>query len=431
MRDGAPIPTRSCVAAALAALTLSGCNPQTGERPPRGAATRDLAPPAPRPDLSPPAPPQDAAPGAADAASTPAPASTTPESMVKLYRADGMPRWMSRSRQPKGLPGYYARALRSPPALPFDGYIACKIAVSGKEWDFVPLGPDWQGLPDIRVKGPTDVVRLPDNRSGGYAGFPFVHLDAGSTLKLEIDDVDDLVADTIGVPVLSAAHGFPLEEKTKRFSVSCVGVPLDLYAAELAAVRQTVDKTMALAEAPRGPLDLRKPEATRKAIDAARDAVRELAMYVSDYTPELIALVDRLENAHARWQSELAAASDASIAAAPAPTEWHELPSARIRAVPGGTSPTFEIEARKTLRYDWRPEPHFSAFKFWLVDGRGDRRGTPMVYLGTGAKPRAALFTTSVPPGKSIQLSIPGVIDVRYVVFAEGETTYFFPAYGS
>lgn len=318
-----------------------------------------------------------------------------------------------------------------PPALPFDGYVVCKIAVSGKEWDFVPLGPAWQGLPDIRVKGPTDVARLPDNRSGGYVGFPFVHLDAGSTLKLEIDDVDDIVSDTIGVPVLSAAHGFPLEEKTKRFAVSCVGVPLDLYAAELAAARQTVDKTMALAEAPRGPLDLRKPEATRKAIDAARDAVRELAMYVSDYTPEIIALVDRLENAHARWQSELAAASDASIAAAPAPTEWHELPSARIRAVPGGTSPTFEIEAKKTLRYDFRPEPRFSAFKFWLVDGRGDRRGTPMVYLGTGGKPRAAIFTTSVAPGKRIQLSIPGVIDVSYVVFAEGETTYFFPPYGS
>lgn len=348
-------------------------------------------------------------------------APTVAQPAAPAWRA---PEWMRDVRQPKSVAKLYAKGMRGPLVEPFVGFVVCEVSVKQRRWDDVPFGSAVLNLPDLRVRGPSRVVCLPDNRTRGRVGFPDLHLDRTSTITLDLDDVDGLVDDDITQLTLSAAGGFPMRAEDDAATATCVGVPPEAYARELAGRRGAAAKAVALAEAGEVPIDLSqgRPPA---AIERGREAVRQLAMFAGPGSAEVMALVDRLEAVHAGWQRRLFAAIDASIAAAAPAGAWRELASARIRTAPGKPV-TLEIFANKPLRYDWRPG-RFDSFGLWFVDPAGERVLPNFIKLTMNGEALGP-FEVRVPRGKLFTMHFPlraqGAV---YVVAAEGKQAHYFP----
>jgi hypothetical protein len=329
-------------------------------------------------------------------------------------------------RQAASVPTFYARGLRGPLKQPFHGFVVCKVRVTGTKWDDVFLGPDSQGLPDLRVSGPTRTVLLPPDTSTGYAGFPDVQLDPGGTLRLVVTEMDDAFDDPVGALTLSTEHGFPMEAKEGPLSASCVAVPPEVYEKELEELHQKAERALDLAQPPFGAIDVTRSDASRAKIDAAREAIRRWARFAGPDSEVIRAAIDREEVLHEAWKRELFAALEARLAEAPPQAEWRELPSAKVRAE-GTVAGAIEILAKRTLSYDWRTKA-LGSIELYMLDEDGERAQPVFVKLVSFGPPVNDLSAT-IQAGQTLELDLSRGANARplAIVVVEGPRAVVLP----
>jgi hypothetical protein len=402
-----------------AVLVAAGCE-DPREDAPVSEAPEKVAPVEEAP-VEAPAPVEEApmeAPAPVEEAPVEAPAKEVPPSVPpQVVQPLGVD-WLRDTRQPRTVEALYAKGLTGQPTIPFDGYVACKVTVLTRRWDDVVFGSKVGELPDIRVIGMGRAVVLPENLTSGIVGFPGVHIEAGSRIELDIDDVDGLVNDDIEEVTLTVAGGFPLEAKVGDAEVRCVGVPAEAYAKDLAGRRAAAESAIRRVETETA--DVAQSESTHAALAAAREAVRQVAMFAGGEEVQALAL--RLARAQAAWKVRLFAALDASIAANS--EGWRSLASVKIRAAPGQPG-AFEILAEKPLRYEWAAR-RLGSLRLWYIDEEGQREVPTFPALTVDGE-RLDAFNEHVPGGKTVVLGAPtGVSRVAYVGFAERKQAHYF-----
>ncbi len=306
-------------------------------------------------------------------------------------------------RQPLGMATFYARGTKGPLSGPFHGFVVCKVRVIGVDWDDVLLGPDSQGLPDLRVRGPTRTIMLPPDTSTGYAGFPDVKLEPAGSLRLVVDEMDAAVNDEVGTLTLVAERGFPMEAKEGPLSASCVGVPEEVYAKDARDLATRAAQAIDAAQPPFADIEVERSDASHRKIDAAREAIRKWAWLRGPDSEVVQAAVGRIEETHAAWMRELVEALEVYLGAAPPAAEWRTLPSAKVRAsatLPG----VLEITARRNLEYDWRTKT-LGGLELFILDTDGVRAPPVFVTLTSfGAK--TSERSTVVGTGQQVELEL-------------------------
>ncbi len=397
IRKAANLPWVLAWILALAACKRDDANVETRVTPVNVATSNEIDPPAPEPSAAP-------QPSATASAIVPAKPPEPPK----------LPAWARNPPQPPGVPGLFARGLTGPIKEPFEGLLVCRVVVSGR-WDAeIPFfGSVSQTYPDIQVRyGPT-WVDLPRSSPSGTASFSGVKLDASSTVGLSVIDVDPFFNDTIGFVDLEAKDGFPMKAEAKSLKVVCRGVPRSALAAPIKARDAAMTRALVAMETSKVPIDLARPDASRKVIESAQQAVLQMATYVGFDDTNVRAAIERIAAVEASQAERFTALIDAELAKHP-PDEFQTLPSAKVRCHPTKKNRVQVEIGSRPLEHRF-PNNGLGRLQFHIISTRGREELATSEHFYNDEQ---------LLPGNSIKFAAKEKVDVEVSVAFPKETPY-------
>jgi len=341
-----------------------------------------------------------------------------------------MPPW-ARTPQPAVPSALFARGITGPINESFEGLLACQISVSGANWDnIVPfIDSPAVGLPDIRIHLGGAVVLLPDDTPSGTATFAGMTITKDSRLVMDVSDWDAFQNDPIGVVSLDASRGFPMEGKTPSMTVVCRGVPRSALTAEIKPREAALERALVAMEKSPAPIDLARPEISRKGIDAAEKAVLELAAYVGFEDANVKSGLTRITAVETSQKSRYAEAIDAELAKH-LESEFQSLPSGRVRCHP--TKPgVVEVEVgARALQHDWAAK-NLGPLQFRFISKSGVELAPAFDSLFVDNKKLEDASATIPAKGKvDVELRLPPIGERSHaIVVREGSKRVFLCPY--